>query len=189
MSSAGSPFLIGAAFARNWWVVLLRGIVAIVFGLFALTSPLVTLATLVLVFGIYAIIDGVFSLLAAVRNWRRGKEGWMLLLEGLMGLGIGIVTLRAPSLTAVALMFFIAAWALCSGVIRIVEAVLLRAEISGEFWLALSGLASVAFALLVFLHPAAGALAMAWIIGWYALFAGAMLVMLSFRVHHLRRLT
>lgn len=181
------PLSISTLFARNWWVLLLRGIAAILFGLLAFTRPVATLATLVLLFGIYVLADGIFSLFAALTSWRRRKGAWMLLLEGLVGIGAGLVTLRAPSLTAVMLMFFIAAWALAIGALRIAEAIRLRAEISGEFWLALSGLASIILGLLVFLRPAAGALAMAWVIGWYALFAGAMLVMLSFRVHRLAR--
>lgn len=176
-------------FARNWWVLLFRGIVAILFGLLAFNRPLVTLATLVVVFGIYAILDGIFSLFAAITGWRRREDVWLLLLEGLLGLGAGILTLRAPALTAVALMFFIAVWALATGMLRIVEAIRLRSEISGEFWLGLSGLASVIFAFLVLLRPAAGALAMAWLIGWYALLMGVMLVILSLRLHHLRNRT
>jgi uncharacterized membrane protein HdeD (DUF308 family) len=173
-------------FAKNWWVLLLRGIVAILFGLMVFTRPLVTLATLVWVFGIYAILDGIFSLIAAISGRRRGENRWLLALEGLAGLGVGILTLRAPAITAVTLMFFIAAWALATGLLRIVEAIRLRKEISGEFWLGLSGLASVIFAFLVMANPAAGALVMAWVIGWFACFMGAMLVALSFRVHHLR---
>jgi uncharacterized membrane protein HdeD (DUF308 family) len=88
----------------------------------------------------------------------------------------------------VALLFFIAAWALATGVLRIVAAIRLRKEITGEFWLALSGIASVVFAFLVMMNPAAGALAIAWLIGWYALFLGAMLVMLSIKLHNIRRL-
>jgi uncharacterized membrane protein HdeD (DUF308 family) len=98
------------------------------------------------------------------------------------------LTLSAPGITTVALLFFIAVWALATGVLRIVAAIRLRKEITGEVWLALSGIASVIFAFLVMMNPAAGALAMAWLIGWYALFLGAMLVMLSIKLHNLREL-
>jgi uncharacterized membrane protein HdeD (DUF308 family) len=184
VATTDSRYPMSGLFARNWWVLLLRGIVAILFGLLAFTRPLVTVATLVLVFGIYAIVDGVFSLMAATTGWR-GENRWLPLLEGLIGLVAGMVTLRAPAITAVTLMFFIATWALATGILRILEAIRLRKEISGEFWLAMSGLASVIFALLVMLNPAAGALAMSWVIGWWAVFMGLMLVALSFRVHHL----
>lgn len=174
--------------AKSWWLLLLRGIVAIVFGVFALQRPGITLATLVLLFGAYAIVDGVFSLISAAAGWRHREDRWLLLLEGLVGLFAGFVTLQAPGVTAVALVFFIAAWALATGVLKIVAAIRLRREISGEFWLILSGIAGVVFAFLVMDRPAAGALALVWMIGWFAIFTGAMLVMLSFKVRGLRRL-
>ena len=174
-------------FTRNWWVLLLRGIVAMLFGILAFRFPGMTLAALVLLFGVYAFVDGVFSLFGAIAGWRHRENRWLLLLEGFIGLGAAFVTLRAPALTAVALIFFIAAWALATGVLKIVGAIRLRREISGEFWLALSGIASVIFALLVMLRPAIGALAMIWIIGWYAVLMGVMLVILSFKMRGLRR--
>ena len=175
-------------FTKNWWVLLLRGIVAVLFGILAITRPGITLAVLVLLFGIYAFVDGCFALFAAIGGWSHREGRWLLLLEGFIGIGAGILTLCAPGITTVALLFFIAAWALATGVFRIVAAIRLRKEITGEFWLALSGIASVVFAFLVMMNPAAGALAIAWLIGWYALFLGAMLVMLSIKLHNIRRL-
>lgn len=174
-------------FTRNWWIVLLRGIFAILFGILAFRAPVMTLAALVMLFGIYALVDGVVSLMAAVAGWGHREDRWLLLLEGLVGLGAAFATLYATALTAVALMFFIAAWALATGILKIVTAIRLRKEISGEFWLALSGIASVAFAFLVMMNPVSGALTMVWLIGWYAVFMGAMLVMLSFKLRGLRR--
>ena len=174
------------SFTKNWWVLLLRGIVAVLFGILAITRPGITLAVLVLLFGIYAVVDGCFALFAAIGGWSHREDRWLLLLEGFIGIGAGILTLRAPGITTVALLF--AAWALATGVLRIVAAIRLRKEITGEFWLALSGIASVVFAFLVMMNPAAGALAMAWLIGWYALFLGATLVMLSIKLHDMRRL-
>ena len=176
-------------FTRNWWVLLLRGIVAVLFGILAISRPGITLAILVLLFGVYVLVDGCFALFAAIGGWSHREDRWLLLLEGIVGIGAGIATLRAPGLTAVALLFFIAVWALATGVLKIVAAIRLRKEISGEVWLALSGVASVVFAFLVMLSPAAGALAMAWLIGWYALFLGAMLVILSLKLHSLKGIT
>lgn len=173
-------------FTKNWWLLLLKGLVAIIFGILALRRPGVTVAALVLLFGAYALVDGIFTLIAAFAGWRHREDRWLLVLEGLLGVGAGFVTLHAPILTAVALVFFIAAWALATGVLKIVEAIRLRREISGEFWLVLSGIASVVFAFLVMMRPAAGALAMAWLIGWFALIMGFMLVMLAFRMRSLR---
>jgi uncharacterized membrane protein HdeD (DUF308 family) len=175
-------------FTKNWWVLLLRGIVAVLFGFLAISRPGITLAVLVLLFGIYAVVDGCFALFAAIGGWSHREDRWLLLLEGFIGIGAGILTLRAPGITTVALLFFVAAWALATGVLRIVAAIRLRKEITGEYWLALSGIASVVFAFLVMMNPAAGALAIAWLIGWYALFLGATLVMLSIKLHKMRRL-
>src|SRR5215831_6512707 len=103
-------------FTKNWWVLLLRGIVAVLFGFLAISRPGITLALLVLLFGIYALVDGVFALFAAASGWSQRDDRWLLLLEGVIGLGAGFATLRAPGLTTVALMFFIAVWALATGV-------------------------------------------------------------------------
>jgi uncharacterized membrane protein HdeD (DUF308 family) len=147
----------------------------------------VTLAVLVLWFGVYALVDGAFSVFGAIAGWRFREDKWLLLLEGLIGIGAGIVTLQAPGMTAVALLFFIAAWALATGVLRIIGAIRLRREISGEFWMVLSGLAAIVFAFLVMEQPAAGALAMVWMIGWFAVVMGSMLVMLGFKLRTLSR--
>jgi len=174
-------------FTKNWWVLMLRGIIALLFGILAIARPGVTVAMLVLFFGIYVLVDGVFALVAAAAGWSHREDRWLLVLEGVIGLLAGFAALRAPVLTTFVLIFFIAAWALATGVLKIVEAIRLRKEVSGEFWLALSGVVSVVFAFLVMMQPAAGALAMAWLIGWYAIFLGAMLVMLSLKLLSLRR--
>jgi uncharacterized membrane protein HdeD (DUF308 family) len=139
----------------------------------------------VLLFGIYALVDGICSVLNAC--WSHLENRWLVLLEGLTGIWAGFFTLSARRLTAVALMFFIAIWALAIGVLRIVAAIRLRRKISGEVWMALSGIASVVFAFLVLSRPAVGALAIVWAIGWYALLMGGMLVMLSLELRGLRR--
>jgi len=175
------------AFTRNWWILLLRGIIAILFGILAFRSPVITLGALVLLFGIYALIDGIFALSAAFSGWRYREDRWLLLLEGLIGLGAAFVTFRSTAITAVALLFFIASWALATGVLKIISAIRLRKVITNEFWLALGGIASIVFAFLVMMNPLAGALAMVWLIGWYALFLGAMLVILSFRLRSIHK--
>lgn len=186
MTANISPSVAGRVSGR-WWLILLRGIAAILFGLFALDRPLVTLATLIVFFGIYALIDGAFSVWGAIMGSRHREDRWLLLLEGLVGLAIGFVTLRAPGVTAVALLFFIAAWALATGVLKIIAAIRLRREVSGEVWMVLSGLAGVIFAFLVMSHPAAGALAMVSMIGIFAIILGTLLIILSFRLRSLGR--
>jgi len=168
--------------------MLLRGIVAILFGIFAFRAPLATIGALVLIFGIYALIDGIFALCGAAAGWSHRDDRWLLVLEGLVGIGAGFVTLHATALTAVVLLFFIAAWALATGILKIIEAIRLRKVISNEFWMVFSGVASVVFAFLVMMNPLAGALTMAWLIGWYALIMGAMLVFLSFKLRGMRKI-
>jgi uncharacterized membrane protein HdeD (DUF308 family) len=174
-------------FSRHWWLILLRGILALLFGIFAFHRPGLTLAMLVLFFGVYALVDGIFSVSAAIGGSRNQEARWLLLLEGLIGIGLGIVTLQAPHITAVALMFFIAVWALATGVLKIIAAIRLRREVSCEFWLVLSGLAGVIFAFVVMEWPAAGALVLASVIGCFAVVMGVTLIMLSLKLRSLGR--
>jgi uncharacterized membrane protein HdeD (DUF308 family) len=167
--------------ARNWWLFLLRGLAGILFGIITIVAPGISLAALVILFGAYAFADGVLAVVAAVR--RRGQSRWgMLLLEGLVGIGAAAVTLVWPGITAIALLYLIAAWAIVTGILELVAAVRLRKEIKGEWLLALGGVASIVFGTLIVLYPAAGALAVVLWIGAYALVFGVLLVVLSFRL-------
>jgi uncharacterized membrane protein HdeD (DUF308 family) len=170
--------------AGRWWAILIRGIVAIAFGVAAFTWPGVTLATLVLLFGCYALLDGAFSLISAMGGHRRRGDRWLLVLEAVVGIWAGVITLRAPAITAVVLVFFMSIWAMSTGLLRIVGAIRLRKEISGELWLVLSGLASVLFAFMLMLRPGVGTLALVWIIAGYALIMGLFLVMLGIELRH-----
>src|SRR4051794_6098310 len=126
---------------QNWWAVALRGLAGILFGIITFVSPGISLAALVLLFGAYAFADGVLSVVSAVR--RRGADRWLLLLlQGIVGIGAGVVTLLLPGITALALLFVIAAWALVSGVLQLAAAIRLRKVISGEWLLGLSGVLS-----------------------------------------------
>jgi uncharacterized membrane protein HdeD (DUF308 family) len=183
MSDNSMPKTTGL-FAGRWWAVLIRGVVAIAFGALAFSWPGVTLATLVVLFGCYALLDGTFSLITAIGGGRRGEDRWLLMLEGVVGLWAGVVTLRAPAVTAVVLVFFISIWAMATGFLRIAEAFRLRKEISGEVWLALSGLSSVLFALMLMLRPAVGTLALVWVIAGYAVILGVFLIMLGIELHY-----
>jgi uncharacterized membrane protein HdeD (DUF308 family) len=175
------PVVDADTLARNWWVVLLRGIAGVLFGVITFIWPGISLAALVLVFGAYALVDGVLAIVTAIR--RRGVDRWWLLvLEGLVGIGAAVVTLLWPGITALALLFTIAVWALMTGVLEIVAAIRLRRVISGEWWLILGGIASVAFGVLLIMYPGPGALAVVLWIGAYALIFGALLVGLSFRL-------
>jgi uncharacterized membrane protein HdeD (DUF308 family) len=171
-----------ALLAKYWWVLLLRGVFAILFGVLAWLWPGLTLETLVLFFGAFALVSGVFQVFAAFAGRRQHEQWWILLLEGLLGIAVGFLTWRAPGITALALVLYIAAWALVTGVLEIVEAIRLRKEIEGELWLGLSGLLSVGFGFLLMISPGAGAMALLWIIAAYAVVFGAFLILLAFRV-------
>jgi uncharacterized membrane protein HdeD (DUF308 family) len=174
--------------SRNWWAVALRGVAAILFGLLTFVVPGITLAVLVLLFGSYAIVDGIFNLVAAARGRVADGEqarGW-LVLEGLVSIAAGVVTFVWPGLTALALVYIIAAWAVVTGVLEIVAAVRLRRQIDNEWWLALSGVLSIVFGVLLMVAPGVGALALVFWIGAYAIVFGALLVGLAFRLRNAR---
>lgn len=178
---------------RNWWVLIVRGLLAIAFGVVAFSRPGMTLAALVLFFGAYAFADGIIAIVLAIGGWERRNDRWLLLLEGIVGLVIGFITFRAPGVTALSLLLYIAAWSLAIGVLRIAAAIRLRREIDGEFWLALSGIASILFAIILLWNPVAGALAFLWVIASYAILFGLFEIFLGFKVHsmrtHLRKAT
>lgn len=163
--------------SKKWWVLLLRGLAAIAFGLMAFAWPGITLASLVLLWGAWALADGLVALFGGVSD-----KWWVSALIGLAGIAAGICTFLMPGITAVVLLYFIAGWAIVHGVMEIMAAVALRKVIAGEWFLILAGTLSVLFGFLLFANPAAGALAVVWMIGGYAVAFGILLVALSFRV-------
>jgi uncharacterized membrane protein HdeD (DUF308 family) len=168
---------------RNWWALALRGVAAILFGVLAFAWPGITLFVLVLFFGAYMLVDGIFAIVAAVRAAGEEDRWWLLLIEGILGVLAGLVAFFWPGLTALALLYFIAAWAIVTGIMEIVAAVRLRQEIEGEWALGLSGLLSVIFGVLLVVLPApAGLLSLVWLIGAYAVATGVLLLILAFRV-------
>lgn len=178
---------LAAALGRNWWLLLLRGLVAIVFALLTWAQPGVSLAALVLVFGIYVLADGLLGVWSAIAKRRDNRHWWVLLLWGLVSIAVGVMTFVMPGITGLVLLMYIAAWAVITGVLQIVAAIRLRKEIKGEWLMILSGLVSVAFGVLLFLQPGAGALAVAWIIATYAFIFGVLMVLLAFKVRKLGR--
>jgi uncharacterized membrane protein HdeD (DUF308 family) len=169
--------------ARNWWALAIRGFAAVLFGVLTFIVPGISLAGLVLLFGAYAIVEGLFNVTAAVRA-RGADRWWALLLEGLVSIAAGIVTFAWPGLTALALVYVIAAWAIVTGVFEVVAAIRLRARITNEGWLIAAGVLSVAFGALAAAFPGAGALTIVIWIGAYAIVFGAMLIALAFRLRH-----
>ena len=166
--------------ARTWWMFLIRGVLALIFGVVAILSPATAFISLVLIFGAFAFVDGVFALIAGITA---KSENWLwLILEGVIGLFIGVVTLIQPVAMGEAWLILIAVWAIVTGIFEVVTAIRIRKLIEGEFWMILSGLISFAFGVLVLLNPMSGAVAVGFIIGIYAVMFGATLIALSLRL-------
>ncbi len=173
-------------FAKNWWLLFLRGVAAIVFGVLVFVWPGLTLFTLVILYGAYAFADGIFSLGAAIAGRGGGVPTWWLVVTGLVGIAAGLITFVWPGLTVLLLIMFIGVWAVVHGVFEIVGAIELRKEIENEWLLILFGAISVLFGAALLLRPDAGALAFLWVIGAYAIVIGVLMVMLSLRLRAYR---
>jgi uncharacterized membrane protein HdeD (DUF308 family) len=173
------------SFAQSWWLYALRGVAAIIFGVLAFISPAATVLALVLIFGIYAIADGVMAVFAAFQMRKDFSHWWVVLLEGLAGILVGIIALVYPVLTAGALLLLIAFWAVFTGIMEIIAAIRLRREIKNEWFLILSGILSVILGVLLFAFPLSGSLALVWMIGFYAVFFGVLMLFLAFKVRGL----
>jgi uncharacterized membrane protein HdeD (DUF308 family) len=169
------------ALAKNWWMLLLRGIAAIIFGGLSLAWPGMTLVTLILFYGAYVLVDGVLAIVAAITGGTLAPR-WWLAVVGLLGIAAGLLTFMMPGVTALVLLYFIAGWAIATGVFQIIGAIRLRKEIDNEWLLVLGGLISVLFGGAMFAAPGAGALALVTVIGIYAIIIGVLLVALSFRL-------
>lgn len=167
---------------RNWWAIAIRGIVALIFGLLVLIYPRQAVLILILLFGAYAGVDGIFAILSAVLAEQAHERWWPFVVEGIVGLAVAAVTFFFPRDAALAIYFLIAAWAIVTGIIEIVAAVRVRVAIANEVLLLISGIASVLFGALMIVFPAVGVLAVIWLIGFYALFFGALMLGFAFRI-------
>ncbi len=169
------------ALARNWRLILLRGALALIFGVLTFVWPGLTLLTLVALFGAFALLDGVFALVAAVTQGPPAPR-WWLALVGVLGVGAGVMTLAWPDITGIVLLFFIAGWAIAAGAFQIVGAIRLRKEIEDEWLLIASGVISVLFGLLILAFPGPGALGLAFAIGTFAIVYGVLMIAWALRL-------
>jgi uncharacterized membrane protein HdeD (DUF308 family) len=169
--------------ASNWWVFVIRGVLAILFGIGAFVMPGVTLAVLVIMYGAYVLADGVIAAVAAF-GARKAGDGfpWTVFVVGVAGVLAGLITSIYPGLTALVLLYLIAAWHVVRGVFEILAAIRLRKEIQGEGWLILGGIASVVFGLFLWVRPGAGAVALLWMIGAFAIMFGVIEILLAFKL-------
>jgi uncharacterized membrane protein HdeD (DUF308 family) len=178
-TAATSPML--QTLSRYWWLILLRGIAAIIFGVLAFIWPGITLVTLVLFWGAFALVDGVLALAHAIMGGNMGSRWWLALI-GIAGIAAGIVTFMWPGVTALVLLIFIATWAIVLGVFQIIGAIRLRKELDNEWTLGLGGLLSVLFGVVMLVAPGAGALGLIWAIGSFAVVFGVLMVMAAFKL-------
>jgi uncharacterized membrane protein HdeD (DUF308 family) len=170
---------------RHWWVPVLRGVAAIIFGIIAFVYPGLTVAVLVLLFGAWVLVDGIFRVIGAIGHRASDPDwGWQLFI-GILGIIVGFLTFHAPAVTALALVIYIAAWALMIGATEIALAIKLRREIKGEWLMILMGLASIVFAVLLLWNPLIGAATLIWIIGCYAVIFGVLGIIFGFRLRSL----
>jgi uncharacterized membrane protein HdeD (DUF308 family) len=166
-------------------LLLIRGILGIVVGVVAFAWPGITIAVLVGIFGVYAVIDGMTNLVLGLSRTPAHGRSWAQVLQGIVGIAAGVMTFLWPVVTAFVLVIFIGAWAVVTGIFEIVAAIRLRKVITGEWLLALSGVLSVIFGILVFAFPGAGAVGISWVLGIYTAAAGMVLVALGIRLRSL----
>ncbi len=169
----------------NWWALLLRGIAAIILAIVTFAIPGITITFLVTLFGIYALIDGVLAILSTIRAVQGHRRWGSFLLEGIVGLLVGIYAIAVPVAAAAAFVTVLAFWALLTGVFEIVAAIRLRRHMKGEWLLILTGVLSILFGVLLLAAPVAGAVILVWYLAGYALIFGILLIALSFRVRRL----
>lgn len=175
-----------AVMTRNWWALALRGVVAVLFAVAAFGWPGITLWVLVALFGAYALVDGIFALVSSFSRDTDRRRWWALLLEGIAGIAAGVITFVWPGLTALGLLYLIAFWAIVTGVFEVITAIRLRHELTNEWLMALIGVLSIAFGVLLSLYPLAGALSVVWVIGAYAFVTGVLMIALAFRLRSMR---
>lgn len=168
--------------ARNWWLYLIRGVVSILFGVTAIIWPGLTLLTLVWLFGIFAIVDGATSIWSGFSNRNKHDRWWAEILIGVAGIVAGLLVVLLPDLSALALIYFIAAWMIIIGVLLIIFAIRMRQEIANEWFLGLSGLLSTVLGVIFLIFPGSGAVSLVYWIGSYAILSGILLVAFAFRV-------
>lgn len=170
---------------RNWWHFAVRGVLAVVFGLVALIWPESTKLALALLFGAFAFVDGIFAVTTGIAARGYFERWWAILLEGIAGIVIGVLTFFWPNITALVLLYFIAAWAVATGIFEIVAAIEFRHVISGEWVMILAGLLSVLLGILLLVFPSAGMVSVVWLIGIYAIAAGIIVMTFAFRLRGL----
>lgn len=168
--------------AKYWWLVVLRGVLAVLFAVLAFIWPAITLSILVIFLGAYLFVDGIFSLVHGFRIMKTDSHWWALVLEGLIGVIAGLIALFSPGVTALFLVVLVAIWSVVTGILEIILAIRLRKEITNEWMLVLAGVLSLVFGILLFIQPLTGVVVISWWLGFYALFFGIFLITVGIRL-------
>ncbi len=173
------------SFSSYWWIILIRGILAILLGIVALVWTQAIALAIIFVFGAYAFVDGILAVVSGVNHRHVNPNWWLTLLEGLAGITAGIIAFTFPAFTLVVALYLIAAWAIITGILEIATAIRLREEVTNEWAMGLTGLLSFVLGIILVLYPATGATAVIYVLGIYALIFGALMIYLAFRVRSL----
>jgi len=168
--------------ADSWWAVGLRGLLGIAFGLICLLVPSAAILALILLFSAYMLVDGVLAIASGIKAARSGQRWGLLILEGIVDLAAGAIAFVWPAITAVAFVILIAVWAIISGALMLTAALTLKLD-HGRWWLALAGIASVIFGIVLLVAPVVGAVVLTWWLGVYAIVFGIFLLVLAFQLH------
>lgn len=172
--------------ARDWWVFAIRGIAAIVFGILAFVWPETTLTVLVILFGAYVFVDGIALLVALARGDTLARQhAWSVGIMGVLGIVAGVITFVAPGVTALSLLYIVAFWSIAMGTFQVISAIALRRELNGEFWMALGGVVSIVFGVLLVAFPGEGLISLVWLVGIWAIVFGGSSLALAYRLHEI----
>ena len=171
--------------ARDWWVFAIRGIAAIVFGILAFVWPETTLTVLVILFGAYVFVDGIALLVALARGDTLARHAWSVGIMGVLGIVAGVITFVAPGVTALSLLYVVAFWSIAMGTFQVIAAIALRRELDGEFWMALGGVVSIVFGVLLIAFPGEGLISLVWLVGIWSIVFGGSSLGLAYRLHEI----
>ena len=172
----------GRVSRHSWWMLLVRGILALLFGIIAIAFPGLTVIVLVALFGAYSLVDGIFAVVVSFQERQMTNRWWVLLIEGIVGIVVGLLVFILPTLaTALALLYVIAAWAIITGIFEIGAGFMLGASIGRGWLIAIAGIISVLFGIVLIIRPGAGILSLIWLLGIYAIIFGVLLIVRAFQ--------
>lgn len=174
------------SFIKNWWMLVLRGVLAIILAILAFIYPVAVAATLLFWIGIFVIADGIITLISALVNWSKVEDKWLLLFEAVISIVLGIIILRSPEATALFLVIYLAVWSIFAGITKIATAIQLRKEIEGEGWLILSGIISILFGIILIANPGLGLATIILMLAVFMLVTGILFILLGFKVKKLK---